>query len=226
MSAEHRIARLRRRFFGRYEVEDPRPIAEGAPYTFYLPSENELLAIAPGDLVKLVIASVPPSPLHAAERMWVEVTRVGPDRCVGRLQNIPFDMPQLKLGRTIRFGRNDVIDIDWNADRAVTPPSAPARRWYWERCLVDAAVIDDGARVGYLYREAPEMTAPEDAYPDSGWRIRALVDDDAYSDDAPLYIALGKVLNADDSWLHLIDEPAGCAFIREAADQPFARCVD
>lgn len=45
---------LYRRYFGRYTLDDPRPIAEGAPYTFYLPSTEEIAAVGPGDLVKLL----------------------------------------------------------------------------------------------------------------------------------------------------------------------------
>lgn len=62
------------------------------------------------------------------------------------------------------------------------------------------------------------LADPEDTYPDSGWRIRAdwrgLTDDQHEARDAE-YIALGKVLNVDDSWLHLIDAPTGARFIRD-----------
>jgi hypothetical protein len=36
-----------------YVLFDPRPIAAEAPYTFFLPSETEIVAIARGDMVKL-----------------------------------------------------------------------------------------------------------------------------------------------------------------------------
>jgi len=31
----------------------------------------------------------------------------------------------------------------------------------------------------------------------------------------PRYVALGAVLNQDDSWLHLIDEPVGARYMRD-----------
>jgi hypothetical protein len=203
--------------FHRYEIDDPRPIAVGAPYTFHLPSENELLAIAPGDLVKITLRAVPASTEWENERLWAIVTGAQGEILEGALDNEPYDMPQIKLGDRVRFRRSDVVDIIWDEDRAVDPPSAPPRREYWARCLVDACVVEADVPVQYLYREEPEMEREGDAYPDSGWRIRGdyrEVTDEELADRETQYIALGAVLNHDDSWVHLLDAPAGSAFIR------------
>lgn len=210
--------RLRRRWLGRFEIEDPRPIAERAPYTYFLPSENELLALAPGDLVKLVFRSIPPAPEWEAERMWVRILETQGDRLAGTLENEPFDMPQLRAGRRIAFRRADVIDIEWAEARAKRPPSAPPRRNYWERCWVDACVLEDGTPVHYLYREAPSPAGEGEEHGDSGWRIRGdyrQVPDPEIDARERRYVALGAVLNQDDSWLHLIDAPVGASFIRD-----------
>jgi hypothetical protein len=212
------VDRAWRARFGKYTIDDPRPIAAGAPYTYFLPSENELLALTPGDQVKVVFRSHPAGRKFEAERMWVTLTAVNGDELSGALDNIPTDMPQLGLGDLVRFKRSDVISIIWNDGRAVSPPSSPDHREYWDRCLVDACVVDDGAMVHYLYRENPEVPEPDEIYPDSGWRIRG---DYREISDAELearesrYLALGAVLNVDDRWLHLIDAPIGASFIRD-----------
>ena len=59
------------------------------------------------------------------------------------------------------------------------------------------------------------MTREGDEFLDSGWRMQGTqnaIDDDAARGEGPLYIALGKVLNADDRWLPLIDREIGVAF--------------
>ncbi len=208
--------RWRRRWLGSYTIADPRPIAEGAPYTFFLPSENEVLALRPGDLVKLIFQSTPPSREYAAERMWAIVRRIEGDRLWGELDNVPLDIPQLRPGSTIAFRREDVIDLRWGEDHAVRPPSAPARRHYEARCLVDACVLQDRTAVHYLYRELPLPPAIGDK-PDSGWRIRGDyrgLQDEAIGARQVECVSLGAVLNIDDSWLHLIDMPTGSAFVR------------
>ncbi|WP_294109336.1 DUF2185 domain-containing protein [Sphingomonas sp.] len=221
------LGRARRRWFGRTLVVDPRPIASEAPYTFYLPSENELLAIGPGDLVKVTIQSVPPSPEWGAERLWFTVLTAEGERLRAMLDNQPYDIPQLALGQIMDLPRGAVIDIIWQEGRAVAPPSAPARREYWDRCFVDDCVLAGRSPVDYLYREVPDMDEPDDRDPDSGWRLRGT--DDAIADDKqhdlpPHYVALGAVLNRDDSWLHLIDAPIGSTFIRNAAGGFDAAC--
>ena len=59
------------------------------------------------------------------------------------------------------------------------------------------------------------MGSDGDKYPDSGWRIRgtegAIAEDERLEKTAE-YIALGAVLNRNDSWLSLIDEATGNAF--------------
>ena len=217
MSPLQWLGRQRRRWLGRYEIDDPRPIAADAPYTYYLPSVNELLALVPGDQVKLLFRSIPASPKFEVERMWVTITTVGDDLLQGELDNVPFDMPQIGLGDAVRFQRSDVIDITWSSDRPTSPPPAPPRRWYWERCLVDLCVLYDNAKVHYLYREDAVQHEHDDEYPDSGWRIRGdyrdLRDGEVDGRESA-FVAIGAVLNQDDSWLPLIDEPVGSAFLR------------
>jgi len=223
------VDRRWREWFGRVEIDDPRPIAEEAPYTYFLPSENELLAISPSDIVKLIIRSIPPSREWDAERMWVKVTSAHGDGLSGELDNYPSDIPQLQPGSRLEFSRSDVIDILWSEDRPAAPPSPPVRREYWDRCFVDNCVLQGICPVDYLYREEPDMGEPEDKYADSGWRIRGTdegIAADEAADKLPLYVALGAVLNRDDSWLHLIDKPIGSRFILDHERREFVVCED
>ncbi len=79
--------------------------------------------------------------------------------------------------------------------------------------MVDGCILA-GEPLDYLYCEEPDMTRQGDRYPDSGWRIRAAPDAIERDESGPEYIALGRVLNQDDRWLHLIDAPVGSAFQR------------
>jgi hypothetical protein len=208
---------LRRRLWGRYELDDPRPIAAEARYTYFLPAEEILDALAPGDEAKLLFRSVPYSRKWGAERMWVEVLSVGPDGLVGRLENVPTDMPQLKVGAEVAFQRWHVIDVILKENDRDIALGEPARE-YWDRCLVDDCVLYDGVPVSYVYREEPDEPAEEDRFPDSGWRIRGdwrgLSDEEVEARKFS-YVAVGAVLNRDDSWLSLIDLPVGARFLRD-----------
>ncbi len=215
------LRRRFRRWFGRYEIRDPRPIAADAPYTFDLPSENELLAVAPGDLVKLLFRSIPVGEWET-ERMWVIVADADGPNLAGTLDNEPADMPQLKAGDRISFDRGHIIDIRWDEDRATPPPPAPDSRDYWDRCFVDNAILDARQKVEFLYREEPDPPRQGDQFPDSGWRIESEPPGPFDDGNPPFsYVALGAVLNRDDSWLHLIDEPVGSAFERDPGTGQF-----
>lgn len=195
-----------------YQLEDPRPIALNAPYTFFLPFEGEIAAVGVGDLAKLCFLWDEPWDRFSGERMWVCVTNVEGDVLTGTLDNEPSESGKMTLGDVVVFNRHHVIDILWND--AEQTPDRPSRREYWERCLVDAEVLNGEARVEYLYREAPDMTQEGDTYPDSGWRIRgaAAFADEGGDENVPEYVALGAVLNRDDRWLELIDKPVGSRF--------------
>jgi hypothetical protein len=207
-----------------YVLDDPRPIAAEAPYTYFLPARAELEALAEGDLVQLIFRPVPAREKWDAERMWVTIVAADDERLTGRLDTAPDDIPCLQLGDVVDFQRHHVIDCIWSETRVEPPPSRPVVRDYWERCLVDRCVIKDRIPVHYLYREEPDFTQDGDKYPDSGWRIRGdyrgLTDEEIDVRECD-YIAIGPVLNVDDSWLHLIDEPVGARFIRDWATGKF-----
>lgn len=205
-------------------MDDPRENAARAPYTYFLPSENELLAIEVGDQVKIIVRSHPPSREWDAERMWFVVTAAAGDSLTGTLDNQPLDIPQLIQGTSLRFRRSDVTDIIWADDRSITPPAPTPRREYWDRCLADQCVLDGNAVVHFLYREEPDGDTVEDEYSDSGWRIRGdyrNIDDAELDDREVAYAALGAVLNRDDRWIHLIDEPIGSRFVRDWVSHTF-----
>ena len=198
-----------------YRLVDPRPIAAEAPYTFFLPTQAELDALAEGDLVKLIFEPLSPGPKWSAERMWVIVTGTGGASLTGKLDNQPHEV-DVELGDIVRFERHHAIAVDFG-EREVDLP-VRRRRGYWSRCFVDGCVLDGSEPVECLYRIEPEARQKGDEYPDSGWRIRgrqgAASDDEMAERDAA-YVALGAVLNRDDSWLELIDAPVGSAYMRD-----------
>ena len=223
------IYNLYRRWFGTYSLDDPRPTQKEAPYTFFLPDERELAMLRPGDLVKLIFRSHPRSLKWEAERMWVEITAISENGLTGRLNNEAYDMPQMPLGTELNFQRYHVVSTDLIGH---PEDEVPEQRQYWDRCFVDKCVLDDAVLVHFIYREEPDTAQPDDKYPDSGWRIRGDyrgVGDEEFEAREISYVALGAVLNADDTWLHLIDAPMGSAFMRnfETGEyEPYDRSKD
>ncbi|MCP5396819.1 MAG: DUF2185 domain-containing protein [Sphingomonadaceae bacterium] len=194
-------------------VRDPRPVAARSPYTFFLPHQDELHAIGPGDGIKAIFYDTSETRKYDAERMWVLVEKVEDGWVTGTLDNDPSDMPSFKAGDRLCIPLNYAIATAYVKDKR--RPDVPEKRQYWDRCFVDACVVEGRSHPDYIYREEPDMTRDGDEYPDSGWRIRgtqAAIDEDEANDDKPLYIALGAVLNKDDRWLHLIDREYGSAF--------------
>lgn len=199
-----------------FTVVDPRPIASDARYTFFLPSEIEIAAIVVGDLVKLMFEYPHQTETWAAERMWVEVKSIDNGALIGSLENVPDEPTSpLQKGDLVSFKSSDILAISWA--NPASAPQPPEYREYWDRCLVDECVLEGEEPVEFIYREEPDMAQEGDKYPDSGWRVRGRMGNatDEEADARKLqYVAIGVVLNRDDSWLHLVDSPIGSAFMR------------
>jgi len=151
---------------------------------------------------------------YGGERMWVRVTGKTGLQFAGILENEPFETG-LQPGLAVSFGVENILAILWSEPAA--HPQPPENPEYWDRCLVDACVVDDGVPVEFIYREEPDLPEEGDKYPDSGWRIRGRADDpraDPLEDRKVEYLALGAVLNRDDSFLALLNQPIGSAFMR------------
>lgn len=184
------------------------------PIRFFLPHENELAALRIGDLVKITFEWDPAVLEYEAERMWVTILQIGSDVWMGTLENEPSEKNRAQIGDAVSFHRHDILDYQF-AD-PVPDVQVPDHREYWERCRVDSCVLDGSEPVEFIYREEPHMKSAGEKYPDSGWRIRCREHEgDDMDGRESQHVAIGAVLNKDDSWLPLIDSPVGSAFKRD-----------
>ena len=123
-----------------YEILDGRPLAADAPYTFFLPSPQELGSVGEGDIVKLLFEYSHETEKWDAERMWVIVGSANGQELVGVLDNDPYEpTTTLEAGNEVSFKRYNILAIDWK-NSALAPPPVKYRE-YWERCLVDQRFI-------------------------------------------------------------------------------------
>jgi hypothetical protein len=198
-----------------WQLENAEEIAAQHKYTFYKPSSDVIRKVAVGENVKLIFqfeSADPEAP--RAERMWVIVDEIQPCGLFkGRLDNEPRYITDLQAGDLVEFRSCHVINTEHDDSENLVEK-------YIKRCYVTNRVLCDGAKAGYLYREAPDR---ED---DSGWRITANDESDEYMDDSnnSAYVSLGAVLSKDDSFIDLLDSPEGSAFARDVANGQFVSC--
>ncbi len=219
------IYNLWRKHFGRFEIIDPRPNAQENPYSFYLPPRDYIELLSEGDHVKLILSGTPASREWERERMWVNITDIKESSYLGTLDNDPDDLPMLTAGTVLLFSDYNIIAIELQDGKEPPVHKAHLSDLYWDRCMVDDCILYDGVPVGYLYKEKPDMGQEGDQDADSGWRIRGYwaegESEEDYDNRTASYIALCKVLNEDDSWIHLIDEPEGSSFTRNIATNTY-----
>ena len=211
-----RVRFLFRRRSSNFTLDDPRPVAQLAPYTYFLPTPEETAALQPGDLVKLIFRGATTGSKWDAERMWVSVTEVGQEWSLGILENEPDDLPQVKFGDRVRFKKFHIVGIIPSQPQNFEV--MPRRREFWERCMVEDCVLDGTKKVGYICRVQPAPLEGEERHKDSGWRIqgdRRNATHQELQSRKQVRVALGSGLNQDDSWLYLIDKPVGSAFVRD-----------
>lgn len=186
---------------------DADPIAAENKYTFYKPSRALIATIKPGNDVKLIFRFTSNDPAApGGERMWVRVASLEPDGSFrGHLNNQPMHIKDLHPGDTVAFDARHIInieDVDEN-DNLVER--------YIKRCLVSRRILDDGCKIGYIYRDAPIRDD------DSGWGFMAGDESDDYSALAANFcmLSLGRLLAIDDAMIDLLDAPVGAEFSRD-----------
>lgn len=145
--------------------------------------------------------------VYSGERMWVGVTERDGDVFQGKLDNVPHDITGLKLGDMVVFRAENIL----SSNRV--DPEGDFTEPYWDFCTASQAVLN-GEPVDFLARGKPLERRPGDKGPDSGWSFLAAGETGSQVFEAgeARSVPLGKVLNQDDRWLHLIDEPPGRQF--------------
>jgi hypothetical protein len=181
-------------------------------YTFFKSSREAIALVTPGEAVKLIFVFESEDPnAPRAERMWVLVDSIASNGAfVGRLNNHPSWIPDLKFDDQVRFDASHIINTEHDdGDNLVER--------FIKRCYVTKRVLNDGARVGYMYREEPDNES------DSGWRFTANDESDEYMDDSKntVFVSVGAVLSKDDSFIHLLDSSEGSSFVFDACTQTF-----
>ena len=134
--------------------------------------------------------------------MWVEIKEASGKTFKGVLDNDPAYITDLKCGDPVAFSEKHIIQV------SIDDPVPSKTDKYLPRCFVTHRVLYDGAPVGYLYREEPDVDE------DSGWRFMSGDESDEYMDSSNniSFVSLGAVLREDDRIVDLLEEPIGSAF--------------
>jgi hypothetical protein len=189
-------------------------IQKEAPYTFYRPSEAIIDRLKPEQAtVKLIFRFDPyEQGQPSGERMWVIINAINEDGTyAGTLDNDPFHIKDLKAGDKVTFRREHIIAYDTLKELDIEDENSGKLEKYLKRCFVSNHIMHDDYKVGRLYREA----ADEEEY--SGWTLMSDYETQEYVDDCTnlQYVAIGVVLNKDNSFIHLLDSPDGAEFARD-----------
>lgn len=195
-----------------WHLADAAELAARHPYTFYKSPPEAIAQVRPGEVVKLIFAFHSDDPqAPGAERMWVLVDAVEANgRFTGKLDNMPGYIVDLQAKDPIDFEARHIINTQHDDDDNLV-------NRYAGLCFVTKRVLEDGAPVGYLYREEPDNAD------DSGWRFTANDESDDYINDSTnvALVSLGAVLGVDDRFIRLLDSPAGAAFAFDRNTQTF-----
>lgn len=180
-------------------LRDAEVVADEFPYTFWRPSDDALQRLQTGDMVRLNFAIESNDPeAPGGERMWVQIVDVHPHLFTGTLANNPYFLKTIKFGDVIKFKACHIID------HQLEDASREQFETYFLRCFVTNRVLE-GEKYRYVYKEPPDT---ED---DSGWRILVGNETDEEMEDPSKlsYVALGAVLNKDDSLMSILYEDDG-----------------
>jgi hypothetical protein len=195
-----------------WHLTDAAELAARHPYTFYKSPPEAIAQVRPGEVVKLIFAFHSDDPqAPGAERMWVLVdTLEANGHFTGKLDNMPGYIADLHAKDAIAFEARHIINTQHDDDDNLV-------NRYAGLCFVTKRVLEDGAPVGYLYREEPDNDD------DSGWRFTANDESDDYINDSAnvALVSLGAVLSVDDRFIALLDAPTGSAYAFDHNTQQF-----
>jgi hypothetical protein len=186
-----------------WHLENADLIAAEHKYTFFKSPFETIALVKPGEVVKLIFVFESEDPeAPRAERMWVVVDSIEANGTfIGRLNNHPSWIKDLKLDDQVTFDASNIINTEHDDDNNLVER-------YIKRCFVTHRILNDGVKVGYLYREAADNDR------DSGWRFTANDESDEYMENSNniSFVSVGAVLSRDDSFVHLLDAPEGSSF--------------
>jgi len=148
-------------------LEDAERKHRADPHSFSIPRAELRRTLAPGTLVKLLFAFADRGGT-GVERMWVEVVHVDGDRYVGRLDNEPSAIGDLRLGDRIEFGAEHVAALWREATAAVRPD---------QFAIVSSRIWREGAEPTQAARRPPG----EDLF--SGWVVLGAADGESLPED-------------------------------------------
>jgi hypothetical protein len=118
------------RLFNRWTFGDGVSRHAEHPDTFWLPSQDEIATLEPGDMVKLMFECRGKRTYGkdglAAERMWVKITKIEGEKFVGELMNYPIVWGNLWPGDTVKFQRNHIIDYEYAEEDTLPDHKAAA----------------------------------------------------------------------------------------------------
>lgn len=188
-------------------LENVRDIAKESPYTFYVPSDELIKMLSVGELVKLMFVNNARTDTDTmqAERMWVEIIQIDNDNFVGKLDNQPYEIQGLNAGNEVHFKDYHIMNV-YNDE--LNDPVPSLANQYWDKCITTLAILNDNAPISYICRTEPYNDE------DSGWQILSGNETQEYLDNAEnsRIVALGVLLNVDDSFIHLLSSDIGTAF--------------
>jgi len=178
---------------------------EESPYTFYVPSQIIVDNLTVGDLVKLIfVIEEEQEDGLGAERMWVEITQIDGQKLIGKLDNEPYRIQDLKVGDEISFGVENICDTEYE--------DSNSSNWdyYFDTKVIVSDDVLEKREFNFLLRDHPNGEG------DSGWSILSGFEDDDFLSDSENFqvISIGVILNIDDSILKFIEEPPLSAYER------------
>jgi hypothetical protein len=202
-----------------WELEDVEATAAANARSFFVPSLKNRQSKEVGDSVRLhFVLLADGKGLPRAERMWVEITGVGPSigTYKGILTNAPAYIRSIRLGDTVEFEARHIAQILIKHDHPEWLPCGELS------ALVSAMVLDDNQAVRFAYREEA------DDEQDSGWRLFSGQESDKYTDDAK-HIRTCNVywlVDFDPTLKEILRADVGSVFERDGSGLPWRPVTD